>query len=190
MKTITGALELLRNYPLSPVLLIVAFVLATLFMVPVTMLIVASIIVFGPQAGMGYALISAVSSAVAGYLIGAGLGRDAIQGLARGRINHISQKLAKQGIFTIVVVRIVPVAPFTVINLVAGASHIKLRDFLWGTLLGMTPGIAAIALLTDRVQATLQDPQTGTVALLGVIALLVLLSSFLLSRYLLKYSED
>jgi uncharacterized membrane protein YdjX (TVP38/TMEM64 family) len=46
---------------------------------------------------------------------------------------------------TMITVRIVPVAPFTVINIVAGASHIKFRDYFWGTLLGMFPGILALA---------------------------------------------
>ena len=42
------------------------------------------------------------------------------------------------------VVRNLPVAPFTIVNMVAGASHIKLGDFLLGTALGMAPGIVAI----------------------------------------------
>jgi phospholipase D1/2 len=44
----------------------------------------------------------------------------------------------------IVAVRIVPVAPFAVINLFTGASHIRLRDYLIGTLLGMIPGAAGL----------------------------------------------
>ena len=40
----------------------------------------------------------------------------------------------------VITLRIVPVAPFTVVNLVAGASHISFRDFALGTLLGMLAG--------------------------------------------------
>jgi phospholipase D1/2 len=159
-------------------------------MVPVTLLIIASVIVFGPWLGAVYSLGGAVATALLSYLLGARLGRDAIKNLAGGRINRISQQLAKRGTFTIVVLRIVPVAPFTIINLVAGASHIRLRDFFWGTLLGLLPGITAIAILTDRVKSTMNNPQPETIVLLVVVALAVLGSSFLLSRRLLRLRED
>ena len=99
---------------------------------------------------------------------------------------QLCQKLAKRGIFTMVLVRIVPVAPFTIINLVAGASHIRMRDFFWGTLFGLIPGITAIALLTDRVQATLQDPQPSTVMILIAISAVIITIGYMLSRYLIK----
>jgi uncharacterized membrane protein YdjX (TVP38/TMEM64 family) len=80
----------------------------------------------------------------------------------------------------------VPIAPFTIINLVAGASHIRLRDFFWGSLFGLVPGITAIALLTDRVQATLEDPNMETVLILVLISAVIITIGYLLSRYLIK----
>lgn len=58
----------------------------------------------------------------------------------------------------VVLFRVVPIAPFTIINLAAGASHIRLKDFVLGTVIGMWPGIAAITLFTDRIRAMLDDP--------------------------------
>jgi uncharacterized membrane protein YdjX (TVP38/TMEM64 family) len=37
--------------------------------------------------------------------------------------------------------------PFPIVNVVAGASKLSLRDFLLGTVLGMAPGIAVMAAL-------------------------------------------
>jgi uncharacterized membrane protein YdjX (TVP38/TMEM64 family) len=37
--------------------------------------------------------------------------------------------LSERGVLTIVALRIVPVAPFTVINIIAGISAIRLREF-------------------------------------------------------------
>jgi len=48
--------------------------------------------------------------------------------------------MAKQGILTVAMIRNIPVAPFTIVNLIAGASHIRLKDYLIGTALGMLPG--------------------------------------------------
>jgi phospholipase D1/2 len=187
INTITQTIEVLKKTMFAPILIVAVFTVAALMMVPVTLLIIASVIVFGPLVGAGYALLGSVLSSLSGYFIGSLLGRDAIMGLTHGKVKRISQRLATRGVFTIVVLRIVPVAPFTIINLVAGASHIGLRDFFWGTSLGITPGIITIALLTDRARATLIDPEPATIVMLIALAIIVVLASYYLSRYLLKY---
>jgi uncharacterized membrane protein YdjX (TVP38/TMEM64 family) len=60
-----------------------------------------------------------------------------------------------------------------VINMVAGASHIGLRDFLLGTLLGMAPGTFALCLFADRAVEAVTHPGLGTVV--SLVALVVLL---------------
>ena len=67
--------------------------------------------------------------------------------------------------------RIVPLAPFTVINMVAGACQIRLTDFLLATVLGMSPGIFMIVILQDQLGRTLSDPTIGTIALLIAMAI-------------------
>ena len=52
-----------------------------------------------------------------------------------------------KGILAVVVIRMIPVAPYSVVNVVAGASTLPLRDFMVGTLLVITPGILAMAVL-------------------------------------------
>jgi uncharacterized membrane protein YdjX (TVP38/TMEM64 family) len=64
------------------------------------------------------------------------------------------------------VLRLLPIAPFTVINLVAGTSELRMRDFLLGSLFGMAPGIVLITLFGDRLGAWLRRPD---VANLGVV---------------------
>jgi uncharacterized membrane protein YdjX (TVP38/TMEM64 family) len=61
------------------------------------------------------------------------------------------------------VIRNVPIAPFTVVNLLAGASSLRFRDYLLGTALGMAPGIAAVTLMGDRLRGVLEDPTAGNV---------------------------
>jgi uncharacterized membrane protein YdjX (TVP38/TMEM64 family) len=78
-------------------------------------------------------------------------------------------------VLTIITLRIVPVAPFTVINIIAGISDIRLRDFAIGNLIGMIPGVAAIAFLADRIVASLRDPSaTSIIILIAVIIVLML----------------
>ena len=58
------------------------------------------------------------------------------------------------------------VAPFTVVNLAAGASGIKLSDFLLGSLLGMAPGMVLLSFVGDRIVRALAEPSFGEIAML------------------------
>ena len=85
---------------------------------------------------------------------------------------------------TIVTLRIVPVAPFVVINLVAGASHISFRDFALGTLVGLLPGLIAIAFFADGLVRSVRDPGVGSIAWLGVVVLAIVGATLWLRKWL------
>jgi phosphatidylserine/phosphatidylglycerophosphate/cardiolipin synthase-like enzyme/uncharacterized membrane protein YdjX (TVP38/TMEM64 family) len=143
-----------------------AFVLGGLVAFPVTMLIGVTALILPPVESLATALAGAMANASVTYAAGALLGRNGIRQLAGRRLNRISRRLAKRGVLSIIVVRIIPVAPFSVINVVAGASHIRFKDYFWGTFLGMAPGVCAITLFTDRLIKAITRP--------GVINILVL----------------
>jgi uncharacterized membrane protein YdjX (TVP38/TMEM64 family) len=86
----------------------------------------------------------------------------------------------------VAVVRNLPIAPFTIVNVVAGASRIKLRDFLLGTAIGMAPGILAIMLFTDRLLNAVRDPQWGNIALAAAAALILGIGIWWIKRRLLR----
>ena len=113
-----------------------------------------------------------------------------MQKLAGTKLNKISRKIARHGIINIIFVRIVPIAPFTVINLVAGASHINFRDYVLGTLVGMTPGVMAVAIIADRIYATVQDPRIYTSMWLVVSVAFIAFVAFLLVNWLRRGPEQ
>jgi uncharacterized membrane protein YdjX (TVP38/TMEM64 family) len=80
------------------------------------------------------------------------------------------------------VVRVLPIAPFLVINVVAGASHIGLRDFLIGTLFGMTPGIVLTVTFAHHLAEAARRPTAGTIAVLVVVALILIASALGLQK--------
>ena len=82
-----------------------------------------------------------------------------------------------------IIVRIIPVAPFTVINMVAGASHIRLRDFVIGSAIGLLPGIVGISLFTDRLAATIQKPDLQAFAILAAVAAVIILGGWSFWRW-------
>ncbi|MBI1849481.1 MAG: VTT domain-containing protein, partial [Planctomycetes bacterium] len=64
-----------------------------------------------------------------------------------------------------VAVRLLPVAPFTVVNLVCGASQIRFRDFAVGSAIVIGPGTGAVVLFADRVVAVATHPDPGTIGI-------------------------
>jgi uncharacterized membrane protein YdjX (TVP38/TMEM64 family) len=156
--------------PFAPLGVVLAFVLGGLMVLPVTMLIGATAIVFGPALGIAYALVGSVMSGAVTYAIGRKLGRDTVRKLAGRRLNDLSRRLGKRGLLAIVIVRLLPIAPYSIINVVAGASHIGWRDFLLGTVIGLAPGIVMTSLFVDRAIAAIRHPGPVTFAVLALVA--------------------
>ena len=168
--TIVAYATHLETRPLMVAATFAAYVLGGLLLVPVTLLIGATVLVFGPIEGALYAMGGALASAASTYAIGRALGRDLVRRLAGRGLNALSRRLAKQGLLAMALVRLLPLAPFSVVNAVAGASHIGWRDFLLGTLLGMAPGIVVIATFVGSTVAVVNDPTPRTITVLVAVA--------------------
>jgi len=163
--------------PYTPLAVIGGYVVAGLLLVPVMLLVGVTGFVFGPLEGGFYATAGSLSSALVTYLLGRWLGRDAVRRIAGRRINRLSRRIARRGVLAVTVLRLMPVAPFSLVNLVAGASHIRLRDFLLGSAIGMAPGILLTVVFVHHLRETLREPSAATVAVLAlVVAALVTLS--------------
>jgi phosphatidylserine/phosphatidylglycerophosphate/cardiolipin synthase-like enzyme/uncharacterized membrane protein YdjX (TVP38/TMEM64 family) len=176
----------LRGAWTAPLVVTVIYIVAGLMIFPVTLLIVATGVAFGATYGFAYALLGAELSALVTYAIGQYLGHDAVRSLSNRWVSRVSRRLAQQGLLAIITLRVVPVAPFSVINLVAGASHIRFRDFALGTLLGMAPGILALTVFSDQVVAAIAAPETVRLASLLLLAIVIGAGTWWLSRWLLR----
>lgn len=168
LESLKTAGEWIHRQPFTPLLVLAAYILAGMVAFPITLLIIATVIVFGPWWGLAYALAGSQMSALIVFGAGRLLGRDAIRRFAGSLLNRISQKLSQTGLMAVITFRIVPVAPFSVINLVAGVSEIRLQDFALGTFIGLLPGTIAIVLLADRVSQTLRGPDLSNITILGI----------------------
>ena len=122
-------------------------------------------------------------------MVGRVLGRRVVRQIAGKRLNALSRRLGEGGVIAVMVMRMLPVAPFTVVNLVAGASHLRMRDFLIGSMLGMTPGILATAVFSDRLSAALKSPSLGTFALLVLVLVVVGMGALGIRWWLQRHSR-
>lgn len=183
LASLVGAARSLEALPFTPIAVVGSYAIAGL-LVPVMLLIAVTGIVFGPVAGAFYAIGGSVLSAVLTYAIGAALGKETVHRLVGARINRLSRRIAKQGIVAMVVLRILPVAPFTVVNVIAGASHIKFRDYFVGTILGMSPGIVMTVTFSHHLAEAVRNPTPNTVAVLAMVAALLVGTAMGLQRLL------
>jgi len=167
LDSILATAQWIRQQPLSPLLVLAVHIAGSLVIFPVTLMIIATVIVFGPWWGWVYSLLGAILSALITFGAGRLAGREIVSRISGSLANRISRRLSRAGIFTVITLRLIPVAPFSIINIVAGISHIRLKDFILGTLIGMIPGITAIAVLADRIAASLRQPGLGSLATLG-----------------------
>jgi phospholipase D1/2 len=175
----------LRGHPMAPIVVIGGYVIGGLVLVPVLVLITVTALAFGPLLGFVYSLLGCLMSATVTYGIGYFLGHDLIHSLAGARIGRLSRRLAQHGLIAILLVRVVPVAPFSVVNIVAGASHIRLRDYILGTCLGMLPGLILMTVFGDQLESVIRDPTAETfLVLIGLIVLIALVTIWLRRRFL------
>jgi uncharacterized membrane protein YdjX (TVP38/TMEM64 family) len=151
--------------PAAPAIVLAVFVAGGLLVFPVTLLIAATAATFGPWLGFAYATAGAVASAVTTYGVGALIGRRALENLLGPGVHRIRRSITRHGVIAVAAVRMVPIAPFTVVNLAAGASRIPFAEYVFGTLLGMLPGLALMSALGHQIFNVLTAPTLLNVGL-------------------------
>ena len=157
--------EAIRSSSFTVPLVLGIFLVGSLTMIPVTLMIFATALSFGPVGGFLLALTGSLGGGLAGFSLGRLLGRETLRRLGGSQVNRLSHRLARRGWLTMALLRVVPIAPFTIVNLMAGATRISLADFLLGTVAGMGPGILALSLFSGGMENALRHPGAVGVAL-------------------------
>jgi uncharacterized membrane protein YdjX (TVP38/TMEM64 family) len=165
----------LNGDPLAPVVVGAAFLFASILFVPVTVVVLATGMAFGALHGALYSCGGALVSALFGYGVGRLLGRDIVRRLAGRKLEQLRLRLARHGVLAVAAVRLLPLAPFTFVNMVAGITGIRVRDFILGSLIGMTPPIMILAVFGDRLAHATRDPSVLNTVIAAVLALVLVM---------------
>jgi uncharacterized membrane protein YdjX (TVP38/TMEM64 family) len=154
----------------GPVVYVVLHVLVTLVPVPKNLLAGIAGVLFGLTAGIALSWTASMVSALVGFYLARRLGRDAVEELTGPRVETVRRILREHGRLSVVIARLTPVVPFTVVNYAAGISPVTRRDYLLGTAVGVLPGTVAYVAVGASAG---RDARTVAVALgAGVLLLL------------------
>ena len=163
----------------SPIIVIVAYTPASFIMFPRWIITMTAVIAFGPVNGFACAMSGVILAGFATFLPGKLVDRDTVRRVAGPKLRRVANFIEKRGLAAVTLVRLVPIAPFPVVNLVMGALRVKAWHFVVGTFLGMLPGMLAATLLGDQVAAALEDPARVNFWLIaGVVLALVAVAYF------------
>lgn len=174
----------LRNNPAALFYVIGAYLVGSLVFFPITILTLATVFAFGTVWGNIYALLGWLFSATEGYVLGRLIGQERLHKLAGDRVNRLIDHAKQHGFVAVLALRLVPVAPFTLVNMFIGASGIRFRDLILASLLARIPGIFTLALFGVQLENALRNPGIISFALLGVIlVVLPLIFSRLMTKF-------
>ncbi len=163
---ITGFLERARDSRFALPLVCLAYIVGGFVLFPVTLMSIITAAVFGALLGPIYGLCGALSSAAIMFWLGHLAGLRGLRKLFGSRIQYIDKKFHRSGIIGVVVIRLLPIAPYTLVNLAAGISSIPFFDFIMGTLLGFLPGFIAKGFVGDSLLKTFVEPTPRSVSYL------------------------
>lgn len=169
IRRITAWAFSLRANPARPAIVLAGYLIGSFISFPVTVLILATALVFGPLAGMFYSFVGCLIGAVATYAFGYFLGRDFVQRMMGSKWQKLEHQITQSGILAVATLRLIPVAPFTVVNVISGAFQVPFRDYVIGSLLGLAPGIVVTNLFAHQLESAIRNPGMGSFVLLGIL---------------------
>lgn len=132
-------------------LYILLFIIATLFLLPGSILVIAGGIVFGPLLGTLLSLIAATLASSCSFLLARWLGRD----LLLKYVGHshtfqaIEKGIARNGIDFLILTRLIPLFPYNIQNYAYGLTTITFWPYTLISALTTLPGIVIYTVMAS-----------------------------------------
>lgn len=143
--------EVLEAGVWAPIVYMLMYAVGPSFLVPGAVMTIAGGLAFGALWGAAWSLVGADLGALIAFGAGRLLGRSFVENVIGDRFRKLLERLARNGFYIILYLRIVPVIPYNALNLLAGASPITFSDYFWASAVGLIPGTILFALLGDAL---------------------------------------
>jgi len=136
--------------------ILAAYIVGGLLLFLHAVLLWTTVFIFDPWHAVLYCELGTLASGLTLY----GLGRIIRPGLAAriagSTAEQASRDLGRHAKKSLILLHWFPVCPFSVVNFIAGGTHVSLVDFVTGTLIGCTPGILLICFFGNEILNLLQ----------------------------------
>lgn len=125
----------------GPVVFVLGYVIATVAFIPGSLLTLAAGAIFGLTEGVLLVFIAATLGSTAAFLISRYVTRGAIERrlASNTRFAAVDRAIAAQGRRIVLLLRLSPAFPFSLLNYALGLTRISLRDYVFASI-GMLPG--------------------------------------------------
>ena len=183
---ILGWTRAVRDTWWAPIAMIAAYVPAAFVLLPRPILTLVMVLTFGPLYGVAYATAGALLAGSATYAAGRVVPRSALDRLAGDALEPTGKALRENGVIAVFAANMVPVPPFAVQNMIAGAVRIPLWKFLLGTLLSLVPGMIAWGLFGGELSTALEDSSKVRYSVIAVAAIVFIALTFAGRRWIAK----
>jgi len=167
----------------GPAIFALAYAVLTLAFVPGAPLTLAAGALYGVGGGFAVVMAGASAGAIGAFLVARRAARGTVERASDERLAAIERRLEGRGFYAMLVLRLIPVVPFSALNYAAGASPIGTRDYVLATVIGIMPGAFAYT----AVGAGIDDPLSPL--FIGAVALTILLA-FAAKRYGDRFDDE
>lgn len=140
LKNLLGWIEGLG--PWGAVVFIALYIVATVLFMPGSILTLGAGALYGVAWGSVYVSIGSTIGATAAFLVGRYAARDWVARRIEGNATFqaIDRAVGSQGFKIVGLLRLSPVFPFNLLNYALGTTRVGLRDYFFGSWVGMIPG--------------------------------------------------
>jgi len=129
-----------------------AYAIVPISPIPRTPFTLAAGVLFPPAIAFVGVTVASTIAGMAGFYLARRLGRERVQKhLKHPTIAAVEFRLRKRGWLAVGSLRLIAVCPFSLVNYLAGLSSVRPMPFLIATVIGMTPGNAALIFLGDAL---------------------------------------
>jgi phospholipase D1/2 len=149
--------QAVRETPWAPALVVLAYTPASLVLFPRPLLTLLVVLAFGTWLGILYSVIGCTIAALVTYTIGRALPRRTVRDIGGDAAEALGKGARRHGVLAVLAFNMLPVPPFAVQNMIAGAVRIKVWEYTAGTVLSLVPGIGAMAVFGDQLTAALDE---------------------------------
>ena len=159
------------------------YVVLLAVMFPLTILVVTTGMLFSMEWAMLCATLGALSSSAAGYVVGHWLGRETIEKHGGITVRRAEQYIQNNSFNSMVLINLLPVAPFTMTNMLAGAFRLDFPRYMLGSAVGIIPGLLIVIAFGGQLGKLMVAGENG----LPLSAIVIAISLILLLVGLLVY---